>query len=231
MKQSQKRDYTEIVERCGKIRHTINQELYGRMKKLSKLFQAIWGEEHSTFKLVNDSLYYQGGWPSESTPPRLHSHLDKVGKLFKYYEAMGLEDEINAYLKDKYGLEVSRTEEYKPVTDRCMSPSVAMELMMELFPGEYREAMERPMTDMMFSLFSEGMDLQREICGLADRIKIMEAREVKEKFDIEKDHFVTAVSIKAKEIKGTAIDRSVIRVEKDVESMTKSIAPFIDDRS
>ena len=142
-------------------------------------------------------IYYKGGYPSETSPPRLEEFLDRFIALYRYFTFLGKIDEIKDYLKQA-GIESSL--ESNMVVDAAVIVDEDVEnLWGQAFPGEDIGDYQT-YGDFLDKLLDRSLALQEDICHMADSIKIDTAEKVAEECKIKKPYFVKAVNAMAKQL-------------------------------
>ena len=100
--------YDRLVSDSVKIRREIDEKHWAEMNALSKQFQTDTGLSHKEFQLAKNALYYQGGWPSVGTKPRLETAVQNFSQLCQVLQYLGRTDQLNECLT-KYGMQVTVT--------------------------------------------------------------------------------------------------------------------------
>lgn len=220
------------LERGILIREELNEVLWKRYEDLSIVFAAIFREEKGVLKQISDLNYYQGGYPSPSSPPRIESVFKRIGIASLFFDELGRLDEFNTILAD-YGYEIKR---FKGANRRVRTSTAwlnahATKAFKRLgMTGKDLKGSPRVVLARFLALT---YDLQAEICGKADEIKITLYNQAKlEVPRLGKPGFVGAVAAVAnRRIKDRGRKGSVRFVEsvRDKVLMTKSDADLIDE--
>lgn len=219
----------EFDEAVG-IRKELNSVHWKEYERLSTVFAVLFNESKSTLKFISDLNYYQGGYPSETSPPRINSIFEKVGTAARFYDVRGKLDEINLILSS-HGFELVRT-----------NPDTSIVTMSDKRIDDDKKAIKayeelgmvdsdvQGMPDQVIEKFLERtMELQRTICQMADSIKIDLFEQANVKLpEIGKSGFVSAVnSVASKQLKESRkkdTNPLVTRVLEKVETLQADAA-------
>jgi hypothetical protein len=198
-------EFDEAVE----IRKELNTVHSKDYRNLSTLFSAIFGESSSTLKLLSDINYYRGGYPAESSPPKISSFIDKLGTIIKFYSHIDRLDEINNLLSvhgfkiEKIDQDFSNIIADRSALDANKRMTKITNNVMKRFDFQFNENTK----EMIEWFLNQTYALQRVICTEADKIKIdimvsVEKKLEEESEKINKSGFIRAVnSIANKKIK------------------------------
>ena len=149
------------------------------------------------YTLLKDLQYYQGGYPSPDSPPKIDTFIEKVAEVAKWYNALGKLDEFNAALQSACGMKIVETTAYvDPTSVPSASPAKAEKYLEKIDPSKAYENMTPP--DLAQYLLDEGCNVQGRICHKADQIKITIGEQVKAKYDIEPSRFRDIVRVQSK---------------------------------
>jgi hypothetical protein len=185
----------KVTDESVGIRIDINENYHPVMSKLRKLFNLSTFKKPKFFKILNDFVYYKGGYPRPDSPPKLNDFLDIFGNIFQLYKFLGNESEINQILEDNYGIKVSvvsSSDLDEPL--EIMKLKKFQKLWSQVFDEEYDGQSKKEIIE---KLVDRGQDLQSTICKLADQIKIDNAKEVEEKCEVKKSIFIPIVNLKS----------------------------------
>jgi len=149
-----------------------------------------------TLKFISDLNYYKGGYPSETSPPRINALLERVGVAAQFFNEIDRLDELNNVLA-AYGFELTMTNEHaaKVVGDdsRIDDDKKAMRAFEDLkmtagdVSGSPKEVVEW--------FLERTFNLQHTICTMADTIKIDLFESAATKVpNLGKPGFITAVN-------------------------------------
>ena len=81
--------YDQLVFTSVAIRRELDEKLWTEMNDLSSKFQAASGLTHREFQLAKNALYYQGGWPSPNTKPRVENAVQNFASLCQVLKYLG----------------------------------------------------------------------------------------------------------------------------------------------
>lgn len=198
--------YTKKLDESGNVRKEINDVHRRSLKDLQIQFSKVTGLDHRLFIIAKDMLYYSGGYPNENSRAKLDVMVERFAAICKILRFLGEESILNEYLK-QYGIDVKIT--------------VGFENKEVDFEGK-----KQKMSDVSNSLMEKALSLQEIICKLSDSIKIVAADEVEKKCGIKRPHFVGAVNLKYKQLKGRNLDDDLSKINVDIVSNTESISVF-----
>lgn len=173
------------------------------------------------FKLISDMFYYDGGYPSENSEPKLDVLIRNFAKLYKYFKLIENND-IDEKLK-KYKINISIDEnEFKneEFTNKNEKYSEFIELWKEIDPSKTDILNKKFIIN---TLLDRAHEKQQTICQLADTIKIDDANIIKEKCEIVKPAYIKAVNLKYKKMLEKPLDKDIENIEKNVESIQEVI--------
>lgn len=103
-------ELSEVYKECVEKREYINKTLYKEYYRVSRAFQFLHEGQLNAddFKMLVDDVHYKdGGYPSETTPPRTWSKINSSYKLIRAMIIAGKEEYIRKYMKDNFGMEVT----------------------------------------------------------------------------------------------------------------------------
>lgn len=202
--------FKQVVETCAETRHEINSVLWKRMGAIQSAMAILFGKEKKWYAELNNAYHYrEGGYPGPNSAPRHESAADKVAIMFLVLEKAGHEGLVADYLRNAYGLQLTRVSDEHAVT-RLSRPDLDalkdLEVDVDLTLSD----------DALYKYLLDVMDnLQTEICQKADSIKIDSFEGLKEAFPekkLEKGRFVRTVNAKALEHK--SFDKAEAKKEK-----------------
>ena len=83
-------DISLEFEEALSIRKNLNTVLWKDYNKLQKVFTKIFNEEDKgVLKKISDMNYYQGGYPTENSKPKIEVLFRDVAAIVKYFYVMG----------------------------------------------------------------------------------------------------------------------------------------------
>lgn len=101
-------DFIELLDECADVRHEIDSRLWTQMRLLGEAFCHLTGEPYKVFKNLLDLWHYRnGGWPKETTPPRIWSAIARFINAYDMLDKYGF-DMAKNWCK-RFGLETKRT--------------------------------------------------------------------------------------------------------------------------
>lgn len=202
-----------------KIRTELNDVLNLKMSYLAKIFNIFFEEHAGSFKFLKDMMYYQGGYPNETSPPRLDVVIDRFAIAYRYFKFLGIEKSIDSYLQ-QYSMKI--------VIDEISDSDIKFDnKSADLFEFVFNDlALPKTKKELLKLLLDEGQILQKDICEKADIIKLNHAEEVKEACKIEKADYVRAVNINYKRNKEKPIEKTLEKIDDRITSMEKAYSIF-----
>lgn len=211
--------YEKKLDESAKIRLELNDVYRNKMSELVAMFNYIFPDDKKEiYKLLKDMLYYQGGYPSENTPPKLDILLERFVNVYRFYKFLGI-DKIDNYLSS-FGINI----QYTPIDDGEIEPNKSFQDAWDyLFPNKKILTSKR---EILKHILDKGMELQSEICKKSDTIKITIAKQIEKECKIKKPHFVKAVNLKYKEIKSKDLNKDLNKIEENINSTINSISVF-----
>jgi hypothetical protein len=223
--------YVDKVDECSKVRREINDDLYKKgMNPLQKIAFYLCGISPREYKQIHDMNYYKGGYPNEDSPPKLHVFLDKFIAIIKWFQFLGWFDRIDSYLK-KAGITITIAE---PIINEEIHEDYKhdkkdykkfIHAWTQLYPEQEPSNKFGTVFDVMNECLERSYDLQKDICDLADSIKIDGAKVVETECEILKPYFTKAVMLKYKETKNAKRGRDI---KKDLQEVKSGIANLED---
>jgi len=222
------KDYIVLLEEGAKIQEELKVDHQSRMSRGRKLFKMMFGQKPGVFAFVKDLVYYKGGYPKDTTPPKIEPFLEKVGHFVLMYEALGNLDQINGYMKAKYGVELKVADVGANVYvdgsvkyDEKIEKVWAATFGFQDVPHNRKEVLKMLMEDALVT--------QKDICCLADQVKITLADKAESEFGIQRGPFCRAVGMKVAENAGKNVDEKLQKIEEKRTDEDKALAPFKDD--
>jgi hypothetical protein len=198
--------FVEELKKSTPIREQIANIHAPTLRTLRSLFTNAFSMEGKEFTLLKDMLYYKGGWPTEETPPRMETLFSKVAVIAKYCTFLEIEDEFDIYCK-QFGIVVT------PMGDPTDYLEVSGFEDTSKFNTQWNEifAGDPPITkkEILEKLLECGLKTQKEICELADKIKLEHGTKVELSCKMAKGTFSKAVNLKLRKDQGRDIDDQV----------------------
>jgi hypothetical protein len=121
--------YDAIVADSVKTRREINEVHWAKMNDLSKRFQDLTGLNHKDFQLAKNAIYYQGGWPSPNTKPRVETAVANFAQLCRVLQYLGRDQQLKECF-EQFGLKVEVTpiaSTPTPMVQTIMDEAVALQ--------------------------------------------------------------------------------------------------------
>ena len=101
-------EFVELLNECADVRHEIDSQLWTKMRILGDAFCHLTKEPYGTFKHLLDLWHYRhGGWPKETTPPRIWSTIARFINEYDMLERYGF-DMASSWCA-RLGLQTTRT--------------------------------------------------------------------------------------------------------------------------
>ena len=198
--------YTTKLDESGETRKILNEVHHATMKTLQKKFEAVTGHSPKLFALAKDMLYYTGGYPKDTSRAKLDVMIDKIAQISKILTFLKEDAILNEYCR-RYGIEIKVT---SPLEDK---------------ETDY-EGKQQFTSTAAEQMMGDAMTTQGTICKLADTIKIDAAEEVTRKCGILGPHFVSAVNLKYKQMKGRPIDDELAKADLVMLSNKEAMSVF-----
>lgn len=188
------KEFEEAVE----IRKELNDIHWKDYEALKVTFAALFGEDAKALKLVSDMNYYTGGYPSESSPPKIDVLLGNVGTVARYFNLVGRLEEMNRILGG-YGFRLERlsgADDPKMSSDALDSSKKVKKAMNRAYETFGFNADGKSPREMVEWFLDQTHGLQHTICTMADEIKIDIFDSVEKKLEkkLDKSGFNTTVN-------------------------------------
>lgn len=163
---------------------------------LKKYFDSIFPLYKGNFKAISDWIYYLGGgWPKENSKGRMEEALDKFSTAYIFLTLIDKQNIADNYL-NKYGIKVSiESKNLEKIKFDLTKKTISK------FQNTWKNIFNDNKTfpsnsiDLIKLLIVKSQELQKDICDLADMIKIDIADEVKDICDLSKRNFLQCVSL------------------------------------
>lgn len=193
-------EYSDIINECAETRVDLDTVLHPTFSGLKKAFSILFedlGYAKSDFKRLSDSVYYQGGYPSPTSPAKEVALANQVCKLLHLQMIVGRKT-LAKYFEDR-GVKIEFTEDFIPESFlSSFSNDDEEEFLHALQSAGIPESdIVDDRAKMLNVLLNRAQNLQKEICQTADTIKVDAAEEVETRFKIKKHNFVKAVNLAA----------------------------------
>lgn len=189
-----KQIFVKLLNKGSTIRLETDVQ-WGIFYNVKKMFDTVWPDHSGHFKVVNDWIYYLGGgWPKDDSKGRMEQALDHFATAYIFLTIAGRGKMVEDHLR-KYGISVrldgdmidaqifnltkTQKESIKKFWDKT-------------FPGEQ---MPKNSVELLTILINKGQELQREICQLADKVKIGLVKQAELQCDIKKSNFMQCVTL------------------------------------
>lgn len=85
-------EFMDLLNNCATIRNHLDTVLWPKLKIYGEAFCYLTKEPYQNFKFLLDMKHYQGGWPSEKTPPRIWKAIAGFRYVFETMERWGYSD-------------------------------------------------------------------------------------------------------------------------------------------
>lgn len=206
--------FKRTVQECTDIRRDLNENWWKKMRTLSNIFKLMFEREsNNEFKFLNDLFYYQGGYPTPNTPPKMQSLVESFATMLKFFTYSGNEDAFKHYL-EAYGINAEIIN-----TDECLKNDKIANFnkVRVRYETLFNEPMPMNKKDLFNKMISMGQSLQHTICVLADLIKLDAADKIKTECNISKQNFINAISINVTKSKLLEKNANLDKVIKKVD--------------
>jgi hypothetical protein len=216
-------EYEQLVEGSATIRVELDEVLHPMFGKLKGAFKAAYGLDGKWLKLLSDLVYYQGGYPSENSPPKEEDLADRVSMALKLEDAVNRSDLKRLLAERGVKVEIDQPIEKGPMFDACVEEA------REQWKGT-GIAGEMPLDrgELLDALLARSQKLQGEICRQADLIKVDAADEAEKERGIKKKNFVKTVKLAAIEMRRDAekMLEALAKIREDSENFNEAVRPL-----
>lgn len=158
-----------ILDEAADIRAELNNVSWKDFAEMQKGFAALFSVKPSDFKRLNDLVYYQGGYPSPSSPAKHKSCAESFAKAYKSLFLVGKQDLLTQHLA-KFGLKVVVENESKlKMPLRHPDPSLVLKPLAKSRGLKVPKSTDPKVVALWFVDYCQS--LQGEICAKANIIK------------------------------------------------------------
>jgi len=224
--------YKQEVDDGSQIRYDINENYYSKLNKLAKLYRLIFKRRSKEFKQAHDINYYKGGWPKPNTPSKAYMLAEMVANVFTLIEFANLENDFKAHLQNK-GINVdfqsSKGSWFNEIDLNLETKKgrKIKELWIDVFNST--DDMSDSGKDILQLLLNKASLIQKDICTLADVIRIEKAPMVEVECEIKAFNYTKAVNLKYKSLKDKDISQDLDKVKCDAENTSDALSIFEED--
>jgi len=240
---NEKKDLGQRLAEAAEHRTKLDTELCPRFRDLKAIFGKMFVREHgvsvssngkhrdsgnggsagSVLKLISDMLYYRGGYPNPSSPPRTDVLARQTAEVVRYLSVSGHLDELRGKLRE-YGVDVKCSDKdlfrVRQHSDFRSDP-------------EFQELLKRTgvripegasSKELMTVLLAECLTLQGQICSTSNKVK----KEIYSHVSVTDPHlrkpdFLGLVKVKATANRALKEPKVRDRLNKQVEKKKVSI--------
>ena len=185
--------YGEKLSSCVELKRNLDENLWKQMIDLGKQFNKLTGLSCREFQLVKNMIYFQGGWPTHNTKPRLDTIVSNFSTICRVLSFLGRTKELERYC-NQYGIRITIT---KPIVNSSDLSSMS------------REANH---------LLDKALNLQKEICKVSEVIKLKYAKKVENACGILIPHFLRDVRLTAKYQRKRTVDDDLQNFNLEISS-------------
>jgi len=216
----EQKSYLGAVKVCSKVRHRINVILTPQMKRLAKLYSLTFGVPSCRFNVIKDVMYFQGGWPCETTPAKLQELCFNFGEVCMAYAYLDRLDEVNVYLEE-YGFTVDFKDNHYETSKYIKDNSDNIEEFYEIWNYAFKDE-KVPTTNVEIAkkLLDTAVELQGVICGESDKINVDAGHAVEHKYGISIPCFSQTVKKEAIKIERSASELESGDFTRETKNMT-----------
>ena len=215
----------DVLEEAAGVRGELNDVLWKEYRQWAVLFADAFDVPKPTLKRLNDLVYYQGGYPSDNSPPKSESVALRFGEAFRLLHTVGRTEDLNVHLR-KLGLEcrvIDKAKMAMPLKDRRPGEGLQKFAKSEgkALPKWKEEEVRRWFVDICCKL-------QSTICDKANYIKKdLYPKATKRMSELRKKDFRDTVALryrsnKVEELLNDPIKSSENRTASRLESLEKS---------
>ena len=179
------------------------------------------------FKVVNDWIYYLGGgWPKDDSKGRMEQALDHFATAYIFLTVVGRGKMVEDHLR-KYGISIRLDGDMIDAQIFNLTKSQKENIKKFWEKTFQNEQMPKNSVELLKKLIDKGQTTQREICQLADKVKIDLAKQVEYQCDVKKSNFMQCVTLQKlnKPKKEKRFKRAKTRV---IEEKVQNLADAID---
>lgn len=178
------------------------------------VFEKRFGVRGAVYNMLKDFKYYTGGWPSEDSPPRFDAFAEKTGLIIAWLHAIGRGDELNRFYSN-YGIRVEVTD---PIDLATVADEKKFDKALHRYYGSRaEELLNMDPQELACHLIDIGCDAQRDICNIADAIKIDIGEAVEKDHKISVSKFRDLVRLKSTINLGKSGEKIVEKIENEEE--------------
>lgn len=206
---------TERMDFLAGIRSNIT-DLWSQYRLRALIFKRVFSNDKDYKLLVDGLYYYGGGYPSENSPGRMEDLVRKAASFINYYRLVG---ESNLVIDEfaKYGIGIF---ENSPIPNGELSLD-SIQYIREIIPDfETNHNIELENTDkadLLTTLFNDGRAFQKDICRLADIIKLDHQPRILKDFSIVKHEFDKLLGVAKRRLLTQNVDKIVNKFRMSVE--------------
>lgn len=188
----------QTVEKSAETRYKLNEYHWPKLNGIQKVMAEVFHIPLSWVKNLHQAWYYKnGGYPGPDSPPRFDPPTRKMAEMYVMLNHIGKGHYIENVLSD-YGLKLEIVE---PTKFEFSLTDLDDKFSKWLDESELDINFNSPLSDEeIFDYFLEAMEeVQADICGMADSIKIDAYNDINIKFPkkLKKNKFLNVVKIKA----------------------------------
>ena len=216
--------YEDKIGEGAEKKRDLDVILSPTFKHLKTAFTFLFGSDSmngSDFKRLSDFQYYQGGYPSATTPPKESNLAFQIANVARLESLIGQRN-FEKYCS-QYGVSVDTSDEL--AAGRFALSKEDEEKLNAAWRGA---GIDRDLpsnrADALELMLDRAQNLQSEICEHSDFVKAL-AEEVEEKFKIKKANFMKAVNLAALRLKkgpgamGEKLDAAIDAAENLIEAV------------
>lgn len=216
----------KIHEAAGQKRDVdiVYTPTFGALKKAFGLIFEMAGFDGSDFKRLSDFQYYQGGYPSPSSPPKESNLAYQVAQVIKLEKSIG-KDNFVKFLA-QYGVTVTDVSE---VEDAYAIASDDANKLLKFWQGAgIDSSIPNKRSEALSILLDKAQGVQKEICDVNDFIKTL-AEEVEDKFGFKQSNFMKAVNLAVIRLKkgDGVMSEKLDDVVESAENLIEAVQPLL----
>jgi hypothetical protein len=221
--------YEDKISEAAEKKRDADVVLHPTFRHLKQAFSLIFagaGMNGSDFKRLSDFQYYQGGYPSPTTPPKESSLAYQLANIAKL-EGLIEKDNFANFVKAE-GVKL-QVEFASAIPEEWMVSKDDEKKLREAWEGAGIDvALPNKRSEVLTLLLDRSQKLQAEICETNDFIKDL-AETVEEKFQIKKTNFMKVVALAALRLRrGDGVMGEKVDTMVDVaENFITAVEPLI----
>lgn len=173
-----------------------SDEKWKDFNNLKTCFDKTFPIYKGNFKVISDWIYYLGGgWPRETSKGRMEEALDKFATAYIFLTLINRQNIANNYL-NRFGISINlNNKNIEKIKFDLNEKNISKFKSSWKKVFGVKKSVPKNSIDLVNDLVNKAQELQRDICNLADKIKIDIVEDVKEDCELSKRNFLQCVSL------------------------------------